>query len=237
MRKHGMVHLHTPVWRRKIEKARKLGIRSALRRLFETGLWANIRWSIGDLLDRNFDRRYNVDTAGFVLRSDIAETAVGSHGALGHNFKSTPEYTLRKAFDRLPEVQGFTFIDYGCGKGRPVLLAMTMPFRRIIGIEHNPQLAEIAEKNLRTWNGQRRCGSVEVVCADALEYDLPLERLVLFFFGPFAEPSLYHLVMEKVLDSLKAKPREIYILHVDAATQNLSDEILQASGFQKIPGR
>ena len=231
-----MIHPDTAVWRRKLKKARELGIQRALRQLFKRGLWTNICWSIGDLLERRFDRRYNVDTAGWVERKDTAETAVGSHGASGHDFISTPEYTLTRALDRLPEVESFTFIDYGCGKGRPVLMAMTKPFSCVIGIEHNPELAAIAKKNLRTWSGQRRCRTVQIVCADALEYDLPLEPLVLFFFGPFAEPTLYHLVMERVLVSFEAKPRDIYILYVDAATQNEPDKILLSSGFQRVPG-
>jgi hypothetical protein len=69
--------------------------RGALRRVFEKGLWANIHWIIGDLLDPYFDRRYDVETAGSVNRSETAEKAVGSHGASSQ----TPEYTLKKALD------------------------------------------------------------------------------------------------------------------------------------------
>jgi len=60
------------------------------------------------------------------------------------------------------------------------------------------------------WVHRRSLGTRD---ADALEYDLPLERLVLFFFGPFAEPNLYRPVIEQVLgSSLEAKPRQINII-------------------------
>ena len=35
--------------------------------------------------------------------------------------------------------------------GRGLLLAAEMPFREVVGVELNPELARIAEKNVATW--------------------------------------------------------------------------------------
>jgi len=41
----------------------------------------------------------------------------------------------------------FTFIDFGCGKGRAMLLAAERPFRRLIGIDFSHELLMVARRN------------------------------------------------------------------------------------------
>lgn len=47
-------------------------------------------------------------------------------------------------------VDELTFVDLGAGKGRAMLLASELPFRRIVGVEFSPELCDVARRNLRT---------------------------------------------------------------------------------------
>lgn len=46
----------------------------------------------------------------------------------------------------------FTFIDFGAGMGRVLLMASERPFRKIIGVEFARELITIAENNLRSYS-------------------------------------------------------------------------------------
>jgi methylase of polypeptide subunit release factors len=46
------------------------------------------------------------------------------------------------------EHKDFTFIDLGSGKGRALVLALSYPFRRVVGVEFALELHRVAEANL-----------------------------------------------------------------------------------------
>jgi SAM-dependent methyltransferase len=106
----------------------------------------------------------------------------------------------------------FTFIDFGCGKGRVLLVASEFAFRRIIGVEFAPSLAETARQNLRRYRGRRqKCSQIEVITADATECELPQQPLVLYFFSPFA-PTVMAQIVQNIEESLRRCPRQLLVL-------------------------
>jgi SAM-dependent methyltransferase len=106
----------------------------------------------------------------------------------------------------------FTFIDFGAGKGRGLLLAAEFPFRKIIGVEFAPQLVEIAWQNLaRCRVPRRQCRDVEVVLADAAQFPLPDGPLALLFNNPFEEPVMA-AVIANLRRSLEVRPRAAVVL-------------------------
>jgi SAM-dependent methyltransferase len=116
------------------------------------------------------------------------------------------------------EHRRFTFVDYGCGKGRVLLVAAAFPFHKIAGVEFAPQLAEIAQRNLKNYRcGARKCGDMKVFAMDATDFALAPEPLVLFFYSPFTGA-----VMEKVIanieESCRQFPRELYVLFTGKET-------------------
>jgi SAM-dependent methyltransferase len=191
---------------------------------------------VGDLLSRRFDRRYGVDTGGELMSDRMA--VVGEHGYEkgGADFISIPERTFFRTLKSLPmeDPSGFAFIDIGCGKGRAVLLAGTRSFRRGIGVEHSPTLAEVANRNIETWRGPRHCGDVRVICADATVFELPPEPCVLYFNGPFDDYALLEQVLANVTASWRARPRPIYAVYLEAVFVKLPDEVMRAAGFHRL---
>jgi SAM-dependent methyltransferase len=106
----------------------------------------------------------------------------------------------------------YTFVDFGCGKGRVLLVASEFPFRRIIGLEFAPQLAEIAWGNLKSYRiKNQKCFEIEAITADATEYELAHEPQVLYFYSPFSRGVMDQIV-QNIEDSLKKSPRDLLVL-------------------------
>lgn len=108
--------------------------------------------------------------------------------------------------------QDYTFIDIGCGKGRVLLIASEFPFRRIVGLEFAPQLAEVARRNLQRYrSGHQACSRIEVITGDALDYQFPPEPQVLYFYSPFS-PGTLDQIAQNIEESLQRWPRELLVL-------------------------
>lgn len=186
---------------------------------------AFVRASIRGDPNKRFDRRFHVDTAGIILgppelQSDPRFVHSNWYGPTANNTFSLimREFCL--------DFREFVFIDFGCGKGKALLLASRLPFRQIVGIELWPELFSVAEKNLKSYTGKRQCKTVRLLQMDASEFPIPSEPAVYYFNNPFREH-----VMRKVLDNLRrsiaAAPREAYVVYLELK----QPELLDQSGF------
>jgi predicted RNA methylase len=129
--------------------------------------------------------------------------------------------------------EDFTFIDIGSGKGRTVLIASRLPFRRVIGVEYCPKLNEVARENVARFPiSEKRCGSVEVVDADGGQYQIPNDPLVLFLNNPFGAPVMTRVV-QNVVASFKRHPRRIVVIYFWPNHANLWEE---AGIFNRLQG-
>jgi SAM-dependent methyltransferase len=157
-----------------------------------------------------FDRRRNVRTAGILPLSAL--TLVGASQS-GHDYAPVRPTRARQTLHDLPvaEHSDYVFVDLGSGKGRMLFLAAKYPFRRIEGVEFAVDLHEEATRNIARYrHRERRCGRIESLNMDAVDYRFPAENLVLYLFNPFGLA-----VMEKVLANLAASiaahPRHVVI--------------------------
>lgn len=75
-------------------------------------------------------------------------------------------------------------LDYGSGLGRFVILAATMPFARIIGVELSPSLAEQARGNVLSCERSLVCKDIEIIIADATSDDVPDDVTTIYFNNP-----------------------------------------------------
>ncbi|MGA2030829.1 MAG: class I SAM-dependent methyltransferase [Thermoguttaceae bacterium] len=123
------------------------------------------------------------------------------------------------------DFEKFTFIDFGSGKGRALMLASEYPFAKIIGVDFSPRLNGIAEANLRAYqNPARQCSAIELKCMDATEYEIPAEPAVLFFFNPFGE-DLTRLIAKKLQASLQDYPRAVLVVYFWPTARKAWDEL------------
>jgi len=83
-------------------------------------------------------------------------------GLLHSAYQPTDPALFREMMASLPiELDTFTFVDLGSGKGRTLLMASEYPFRRIVGVELLPALHQVAQENLARYKSE----SPEVLCA------------------------------------------------------------------------
>jgi SAM-dependent methyltransferase len=88
-----------------------------------------------------------------------------------------------------------TFVDFGAGMGRAVLLASEMGFKAVVGVELHPTLLRIARKNARIWRAAgRERAPIKMVAGDAVEFALPEGPVLAFLFNPFEAPVMRALL-------------------------------------------
>jgi Methyltransferase domain len=196
-------------------------------------LAARGRWMAA--ADRRREARFGVNSEGNIA---LRELAIESENrTLGFPYVPSPGLLVDTLLSNIEGDLGrFTFVDFGSGKGRVLLIASHYPFREVVGVEFSPALHEIAQDNIRRYQSPaRRCRNVRSVCADAASYALPERECVLYFNNPFAEP-----VFARVLANIQAAHArshcKLYFLYQQLAgdletdhTQNVA--MLERSGF------
>ncbi len=117
--------------------------------------------------------------------------------------------------------------------GRGLLLAAETPFREVIGVELNPQLARIAEKNVAAWRaaGRARC-PIRVLVQDATEFEFPGNPCVVFLFNPFGATVLRRLI-RRIESVFQDRPGEIDLLYVNHEQEKV---LAGNSGFVRVFG-
>ena len=128
-------------------------------------------------------------------------------------YAASPWRALPRALRFLGVSDRDTFVDFGCGKGRVVHQAAKRPFRRVIGVEISPALAEIARTNLATRSHQHRCPNVEIVVADAKEFRVPDDLTIAYFWHPFTGETL-QAVLRGIVDSIDRHPRPVRLIYL-----------------------
>ncbi len=135
------------------------------------------------------DLRYGIDTGGIIPASALRTGARADLQNFG--YEGAKPSAVRAAIDKTPDLESAVFMDFGCGKGRPLVVASEYPFRRIIGVELSPALADVAKSNAaRIAADYPERTSIEVVEGDATLYEPPQGYLVLFLYNPAYAPLL-----------------------------------------------
>lgn len=186
----------------------------------------NLAEVLRGFLNRRFDTKYRIETAGVVYQSNL--TCEGNNQQHAVWYEPTPIKTLKAIFATLPtDLSKFTFVDFGSGKGRAILYASTYGFRRIIGVEFALELHHSAKQNIRSYrNLRQKCFDVESVCTDAAQFELPPGPCVLYFFHPFRE-EVMRQVLAHIERSYRAHPRKLILLYYHPQMSH----VLESAGF------
>lgn len=164
--------------------------------------------------ERLHETRYGVKTSGFISE----ETLGFAQGDGRLHYTPVPYAALKRLLSIVePNPQKDVFIDWGCGRGRVLVIASMLPYREVIGVECSAALCSAAEQNLKRARVRRRCGSVKVVNADAREFPIPEDSSVMFLYNPF-RGALLTEVVGHIRDSWMRNRRPITFLvsnHVD----------------------
>jgi len=156
------------------------------------------RWIRARQQGRAFDRRFGTRTTSVVMSlSSLGATEEQSrHGTWYQPVVIDEMDALLRTVDL--SRGHFTFIDFGCGMGLPLLIASHYDFARIIGVELLRPLADVAESNIRIYrHPDQRCFAMEVACCDARDFAPPGGNTVYFIANPF-DGEILRAVLQRV---------------------------------------
>jgi SAM-dependent methyltransferase len=174
------------------------------------GLVGSAQSAIGRVEDVLFDRMHGLETSDKVAVSelDIADDAK-QHAQC---YNPTRVRHFRKLMRSLKLPPNHVFVDVGCGKGRILVAAAQLGFRRVVGIEISPRLSAIATRNVQAF--RKRSGSAcefEVICSNISDFALRNDETIFYLFWPFDRPTT-EAFLEKVRASLRESPRELWLV-------------------------
>jgi hypothetical protein len=181
-----------------------------------------------------FDLAHNLDTSGLVPAGNLItghpnDAYVTAYYGVAPSILRTLIDLWRETIPPHP-IHSYTFVDIGAGKGRAMLVASELPFHQIIGIELNPEMADIAQRNLDLWLADHaadatapRLAPIRLYEQDALTFDLPRNPTLAFLFHPFEAPVL-KLLLRRIEAQFARRPGTLDILYVNAECRDVLDK-------------
>ncbi len=185
-----------------------------------------------------FDQIHGVDTSGLIPAGQLItghpnDTHVTAYYGVAPSILRTL-IDLWRATSPPHPISHYTFIDFGAGKGRAMLVASEFPFHQVIGIELNPTLADIAQLNLDQWLASHAADPTSPPLApirlyeqDALTFDLPRTPTLAFLFHPFEAPVLKLLLRHieaRFAKKAGTPPPAFDLLYVNAECRKVLDQ-------------
>jgi predicted RNA methylase len=117
--------------------------------------------------------------------------------------------------------------DIGSGMGRVLCLFAQRPVRRVVGIELDPALCDIARANAARLRGRR--SPVEIRCEDAALAAIG-DGTIYFMYNPFGAETMRE-VLDKIEASLARTPRKVRIVYY---TTLLEEEYLRRPWLRRF---
>ena len=173
------------------------------------------------------EKKYNISSIGL----DKLRTLSIKGDNLAHSsiYQASNYYILEKGFNYLRSInENNNIVDFGCGKGRALVVAAYFEFKNITGIDFAKALCISAEQNVQKTKLLYPSVKFNIVCDDVVNYKIKKEQNVFFFFNPFNEIIMLEVV-KNILASLKEKSRKVYIMYVNPVHK----ETFLSAGFKE----
>jgi SAM-dependent methyltransferase len=141
---------------------------------------------------------------------------------------------LRRTLPRRAVRPTDVFVDFGSGKGRIVYEAAKYPFAQVIGVEISAKLNEVARRNIERNRHKLTCPNVDLITADAADFEVPDDLTVAYFYHPFGGDT-FEAVMGNIIKSLDRNPRCLTLIYQLPLNE---DRILATGRFElvRVPG-
>ena len=177
------------------------------------GLGITVLKSYATLVDHSFDIKYGLDTCAI---SQLDELTINSDNKeRGVLYVPTMLIPLRKLFHAIKPIfpDDSILVDFGCGKGRVLLVASEFGFREARGIDFAEELCETAKKNCSIYKTKSGFSTeFKIIGCDVINYQINPDENVFYLFNPFDETILLK-VLCNIASSLQTKQREILIIY------------------------
>src|ERR1044071_5679866 len=222
---------------RSVSDGLRTDARAFVRSIRERGLLSSLHIALSTLwcafLDHLDEWTYRTNTSGGVL---IASLEIPSENRAHSGPYSTPSQfrVMKKAFKAVTElrvggISTSTLVDFGCGKGRVLMVGSKFGFQRLIGVEFSPVLCREAEAAIGAYvERTRKPFNYQVVNADAAQFAIPPEADVFYFFA--FDGYMLDQVAQNILRSTHESPRPIWVIYVKA----IHEQVFTARGFRVV---
>jgi SAM-dependent methyltransferase len=144
-------------------------------------------------IDYYHECRLGVTTAETVPLADLGIDDAEQHDYMAMGYRHI--WTALGAIGVEP--RQCTFMDFGCGMGRAIVAAATLPYREIIGIEVSERLLSCARQNVDAMRF-RKAKRVQLLLGDASRSPIPDGVNVMYFYNPFRRPDAVARIAEHV---------------------------------------
>lgn len=162
----------------------------------------------------SFDAEYGTNTSGILLWTNPRS----ENFARGIRYEPCSPDLCRMAIERSGvDPKQFGFLDIGCGKGRPLIIASEYGFKDLIGVDYSAKLCRVAERNLKACGVER----FRIVNSDATRFDYPAMDTMAFLYHPFKDD-----VLGTVLENLRTATsgHELVIAYVGSGGDLMLDQ-------------
>lgn len=196
--------------------------------LHKRGIWRTLKISVFEVY---YECKLGASTSYIIPREQL-EVDVDALAHASDYFPSS-YLILREAFSCVQaECRDAVLIDYGCGLGRALMMASTLPLKRMVGVEISKSLCMAASENLERLyrkTGQRN-PRWSIVNNDARTFVIPDDANLIYFFNPF-DADILGRVIENIIESVRKTPRKCTIIYANPVHES---EFL-SRGFGKQP--
>jgi precorrin-6B methylase 2 len=166
--------------------------------------------------DARWERHFGVDTTG-LKPMPVAD---------GHWYQPIPYRGIFRLLDALQLTAQDVMFEVGCGKGRVLLAATRTPVGKLVGVELDAELAQLARQNLARQPALRT--RYEIRNQNALDVDFD-EATAVVLIDPFGADTMQSM-LERLKASVERRPRPVRIAFFMAVAPR-SLEVLAASGW------
>ena len=170
-----------------------------------------------------FDALHGTDTGALIPGDELAtghrhdRHITAYHGTAPSLFRKLMAQWQRQARHPLEKT---AFVDVGAGKGRAMLLAGELPFRRIVGIELHPALAAAARRNVEQFAAKHVAPAMRVEEADVMRLRVPAGPCCVFLFNPF-DLVLMDRFLDKLTRDFRGRESDLDLLYVNDEQRDL----------------
>jgi SAM-dependent methyltransferase len=168
-----------------------------------------VRVYLSGRADWKFDRRHGIET-------EIPDMLT-THDLMGNNGRSATLYRGVRSgpfaeFLRQSALNPqLTFVDYGCGKGRAMILAAEYGFKDVKGLEFSRQLVEQTRQNLEIVQDKFKT-RFSVLHTDVIDYVPTAQDHVFYFYDPF-DDAILRRCFENIDRSFREHPRPQFVIY------------------------
>lgn len=174
------------------------------------GVRDTCRFAVSSVVDAAFDAVHGTRTGGLVPADELAPLEPAASEATC--YRPTRGRPFRSLLRALMPTPAGTFVDYGCGKGRVLLLAAEHGFTDLVGVELSGSLSAVARAQLGALKQRRPELSYRIVQGDAACFEPPATASVFYFYNPFSTRIMVRC-LSRIAASLAANPRPHVVVY------------------------